>query len=622
MFFFGANAGIGGEMTVKSLDAYRTHRRSLKGARILVVDDEATVRTIIQQFLENAGFTVSVATSGEEALHCLDNDQFDLMLLDIVMPEMEGVEVLKAVRQKYSKSQLLIIMVTVKEDSADMLKTFSLGANDYIIKPVDFTVLRARIEMHLSHQRAENELREARDALEQRVEERTTELLATNKALVSEITERKQIEGNLRETEGKVSLVLNSAGEGIYGLDLDGSTTFINPTGAKMTGWEANELIGKSQHAILHHTRPDGSPYPREECPIYAAFKDGKVHHVNDEVFWRKDGSNFPVEYTSTPIREDEKLVGAVVIFKDITKRKEAEEALRESHNFLNAIIEGAPDFIFAKDLDGRHTMVNNAHAKALGKSVKDILGKTNVDLFPSDIARCFDLEDREVLTSGKTHSYENPMGIDGSTRTLLTTKYLHFDSEDNPAGVLAISHDITERKRAEEQIKHLANHDELTGLPTLRLGKDRLSSVIALARRNKTSAAVLYLDLDGFKKVNDSLGHKAGDQVLIEVAKRLTQGVRETDTVVRLGGDEFNIVLAQATEETNYVKVAEKIIKTLIRPIKIDDQEVNISASIGIALYPKHGETPEALINKADKAMYVVKRKGKNNYAMANDDL
>ena len=478
-------------MTVNSLDAYRTHRRSLKGARILLVDDEATVRMIIKQFLENAGFTVIVATSGEEALHRLNEKPFDLILLDIVMPDMEGLAVLKAARQKFSMSQLPIIMVTVKEKSADVVEALSLGANDYIVKPVDFTVLLARIEIHLSQKRAEEELRVAHDVLEHRVEERTAELLATNKALVSEITERKQ-----------------------------------------------------------------------------------------------------------------------------------AEAELRESRNFLSSIIDGAPDFIFAKDLNGQHTMVNTAFAKILGKPVEEIIGKTNSDLFSPDNAKVLDLEDREVLKSGKTRSYETPMEIDGSMRILLTTKYIHFDSQGNPAGVLGISHDITDRKIAEEKIRHLAHHDELTGLATLRLGKDRFLSVIALARRNKSSAAVLYLDLDGFKEINDSKGHKAGDQVLIEVAERLTQSVRETDTVARVGGDEFIIVLSQATKETDYMQVAEKVIKTLTRPIRIDDQEVNISASIGIALFPGHGETPEALINKADEAMYAVKRKGKNNYAMADGDL
>ncbi len=127
-------------------------------------------------------------------------------------------------------------------------------------------------------------------------------------------------------------LILNSAGEGIYGLDSNGDTTFLNPAAAEMIGWDPKDLIGKSQHQILHHTKVDGTPYPNTECPIYAAFKDGKVHTVKDEVFWRKDGSCFPVEYVSTPIWEKDKLMGAVVIFRDVTKEKEAEEELRKAY--------------------------------------------------------------------------------------------------------------------------------------------------------------------------------------------------------------------------------------------------------------------------------------------------
>ena len=126
--------------------------------------------------------------------------------------------------------------------------------------------------------------------------------------------------------------ILHAAGEGIYGLDLEGKTTFVNPAAAKMLGWEVEGLTGQPMHAVLHHSRPDGSPYPREECPIYVAFKDGKVHRADDEVFWRKDGSSFPVEYTSTPIRDHGKLAGAVVVFWDITERKQAEEALHKAH--------------------------------------------------------------------------------------------------------------------------------------------------------------------------------------------------------------------------------------------------------------------------------------------------
>ncbi|MEE9594734.1 MAG: PAS domain S-box protein, partial [Candidatus Hydrothermarchaeales archaeon] len=148
--------------------------------------------------------------------------------------------------------------------------------------------------------------------------------------VVRDITNRKLAEEVFAELSLKNELILEAAGEGIYGLDLEGRTTFVNPAAAKMIGWEVEDIVGKYQHDLLHHTKPDGKPYKREECPIYAAFTDGKVHHVNDEVFWRKDGSSFPVEYISTPIRdEDGKLSGAVVTFSDITNRKLGEDKLR-----------------------------------------------------------------------------------------------------------------------------------------------------------------------------------------------------------------------------------------------------------------------------------------------------
>jgi len=127
-------------------------------------------------------------------------------------------------------------------------------------------------------------------------------------------------------------LILEAAGEGIYGLDCNGNTTFVNPAAAIMLGWEMDALIGQPMHALLHHTRSDGSPFPREECPIYAAFMDGAVHHVDNEVFWRQDGSSFPVDYTSTPIHENGSLSGAVVVFKDVTERKQTEQELRQAY--------------------------------------------------------------------------------------------------------------------------------------------------------------------------------------------------------------------------------------------------------------------------------------------------
>ena len=176
---------------------------------------------------------------------------------------------------------------------------------------------------------------------------------------------RKEAEGMMEELRQQNELILNAAGEGIYGLDINGNTTFINPAAARMIGWEQKELIGKSQHTILHHTRPDGNTYPKEECPIYAAFKDGAVHKIDHEVFWRKDGSCFPVEYVSSPIMdEDDKLAGAVVTFKDITERKQAEEKLQSSNQrilkFNNNIASKAEDIKLLMN-----TVVNNNSFKS-----------------------------------------------------------------------------------------------------------------------------------------------------------------------------------------------------------------------------------------------------------------
>ncbi len=167
-------------------------------------------------------------------------------------------------------------------------------------------------------------------SIEQKVADRTAEL-------EREVAERRQAQQEIQRLSRQNALILDSAGEGIFGLDTEGRVAFINPAAARMIGREVDELIGALSHAVFQHTRVDGTPYPREECPNYAAFKDGAVHHVEDEVFWKKDGTSFPVEYTSTPIREDGKLTGAVVVFRDITERKQTADRLHEQATLLAA---------------------------------------------------------------------------------------------------------------------------------------------------------------------------------------------------------------------------------------------------------------------------------------------
>src|SRR5215210_5822576 len=304
------------------------------------------------------------------------------------------------------------------------------------------------------------------------------------------ITERKTFEEALERLSRRHEMVLESAGEGIFGLDLDGNATFVNPAAARITGWEAEDLVGRPQHDVLHHTKPDGSPYPREQCPIHAALEDGTSHSRDDEVFWRKDGTSFPVEYMSSPILQDGEVIGAVVTFKD-----------------------------------------------------------------------------------------------------------------------------ITERKTLEEQLHHQAFHDLLTGLPNRALFMDRLERALTRANRRASKVAVLFTDLDNFKVVNDSLGHKVGDQMLVAVAERLKTCLRSEDTAARIGGDEFTILVDDIASVGEAVQIAERIADILRPPFTLEEQEVFATVSTGIALNSTAQEQPADLLRYADLAMYRAKHRGKARY-------
>jgi len=184
---------------------------------------------------------------------------------------------------------------------------------------------------------------------------------------------------------------------------------------------------------------------------------------------------------------------------------------------------------------------------------------------------------------------------------------------------VHSVVRDITDRKLAEEKIRHMATHDVLTDLPSLRLGKDRLSMALGTARRHKNLAAVMFIDLDDFKAVNDAHGHAAGDNVLKEVANRLRSSVRETDTVARVGGDEFLLIATELHSSDDAARIAEKVVHLVSQPVILNhDQQATVGASVGIALYPDHGEDIDQLIKQADQAMYQVKNTGKNGFGFA----
>jgi PAS domain S-box-containing protein len=273
---------------------------------------------------------------------------------------------------------------------------------------------------------------------------------------------RRRAEISLESLRKQNEMILNTAGEGIYGLDLEGKTTFVNPAAAKMIGWNLEELIGKSQHDVLHHSRSDGTSYPRDECPIYAAFTDGEVHHVDDEVFWRKDGSSFPVEYISTPLKDEQgAVIGAVVTFNDITMRKLADEALRESEERYNLMVNTTGDVLYRLEFETmKYDYLSPAVTKLMGYSMDEVneIGFSN---FIAEIISPNDPEfsvENHVKTrkEGKFTEWHGELKVrtkSGKIKWLSDHSYAWKDHVGKTIGSVGILSDITKQKRVQEDL-------------------------------------------------------------------------------------------------------------------------------------------------------------------------
>lgn len=325
------------------------------------------------------------------------------------------------------------------------------------------------------------------------------------------------------------------------------------------------------------------------------------------------------------------------VLDQEIQERKQIEQKLRESERRFQDFADTASDWFWELDAELRFKYVSQRFEGITGVAVEQVLGKTRTELALSphndDEAERFWKHQDELKKRLAFRNFEYAIrNADGGTKHILESGKPLFDRQGAFLGYRGASKDITERKEAEDKLRHLADHDALTGLPNLRMTKDRVTSALRRSHRNTTKTAILYLDLDGFKEINDSLGHDAGDELLIKVAKRLgaclrqtdtvgriqTDDPREFDTVGRIGGDEFLIILPDIKDQRATSRVAKKLLQALVKPFEVHSQTVLIGACIGIALYPDHGNDTETMIKVADDTMYKVKRAEKNAYAFA----
>ena len=316
------------------------------------------------------------------------------------------------------------------------------------------------------------------------------------------------------------------------------------------------------------------------------------------------------------------------ILQEEMKQRQDAERSLALHMERLNHIIQGTNVGSWEWNVQTGETVFNQRWAEIIGYTLEE-LQPISIDTWmkyahPDDLEKSGELLEQHF--NGEAEFYDTEARMkhkDGHWVWVHDRGKVYSWTKDGKPEWMAGTHqEITERKQAEEKIQHLANHDALTNLPTLRLAKDRINMAVTMAKRESKLAAVLFVDLDGFKAVNDTFGHEAGDSLLQSVADHLRRSVREMDTVARIGGDEFLVVLTNLHGESEIKKIAEKIISAVSNLSEIfqyQEQNINIGASAGIAVFPDDGSDSKELIAKADKAMYQVKAEGKNNYCFFN---
>lgn len=429
-------------------------------------------------------------------------------------------------------------------------------------------------------------------------------------ALYHDISEQKHAEEALRKSEEKYRDLVENIDNVIYSTDEQGLLTYVSPAVKPLLGYEPDEVVG-CHFSDFIHTNDVSAIMQNFEKILSGQISGGEY------ILQTKSGQSRWMHTSSRPIIVNDKVVGIQGVLSDITERKKTEEALIESEDKFRTLADQSPNMVFINK-GGRIVYAN--------KRCTEVMGYTREEFYDQDFdfLKLIALEERDLVRNNfKKHI--NGIELDPYEYTLITkfgeeiaaivtTRLMNYEGE---AAILGTVTDITERKRAEERLTYIATHDSLTGLPNRSLFYDRLQHAVHNAKRNGLGVAVAFLDLDGFKSVNDTYGHEKGDFLLQDVANRLNSCVRESDSVARLGGDEFTFIFEKVHQPSDALTIAEKIIDSLSQPFKINGELVYITASIGISLYPGDGEETSELIKKADTAMYAAKDLAQNSYRL-----
>jgi diguanylate cyclase (GGDEF)-like protein/PAS domain S-box-containing protein len=435
-------------------------------------------------------------------------------------------------------------------------------------------------------------------------------------AQLGDHVERWRVEEAARASEARKGAILETALDCVIVIDHQGRVLEFNPAAEETFGYPREQVLGEEMAELI--IPPSFRDPHRRALERVVATGEGRLLDQRLELrAMRSDGSEFPVELAITRIEGPDPPLFAGYL-RDITERQRAEAALRESEERFRLIVEGAHDYaIFMLDPEGRVESWNAGAARTTGYMAHEMIGEHYSRLFPPEEIQRGKL-DIELGTAAGEGRFEDEgwrIRKDGSRFWANTIATPVRDEAGELKGFVKVIRDVTERKRLAEQLAHQALHDPLTGLPNRTLFLDRVELALGRSRRSGAKVALLFVDLDRFKLINDSLGHAAGDELLVALAERFRKVMRPGDTIARFGGDEFTILCEDVDGDRDAVAIAQRMREAVEAPFTVEEREVYVTASVGIAVGHTDHDTPDSLINDADAAMYRAKELGKGRH-------
>ncbi|MBK1646213.1 hypothetical protein CKO25_16480 [Thiocapsa imhoffii] len=433
-------------------------------------------------------------------------------------------------------------------------------------------------------------------------------------ATVRDHTERWRAAAERRQSQERLDAMLKAMPELMFRVDRSGLIHEFHSSSMRQLYLPPESFLGKRVAEVLPAEAADIVMAAIEEAATRGCHRGGiySLPMPHGEAWYEL--SIAAMGAPQLPSTE------CVALVHDITRQKRSEEELRLSEQTFRTLVEDANDIIYTLNLNGEFQYLSPNLREILGFDPADFLGQGIASIVhPEDLQRCQDFLMRLLETRQKQSGLEYRVRHqDGHWRWHVTNASPLFEPDGKLMGMLGIAHDISERKANESYIKHLAHHDALTDLPNRTLFFDRLQQALCDAERNHLQVALMFIDLDRFKPINDNHGHDIGDLVLKCVAKRLVSVLRQSDCVGRIGGDEFLVLLRRMTTAEAVIGVADQIVCALREPVCIGNLQLRLSCSIGIALYPLHGRDSITLARRADQAMYQAKQDGRDQIRLA----